>query len=198
MKDWIIRHRMPVFWALAALVHLGAFLWIRFQIPDETAGDEERYEIFKLVDIEEYTPPPPPPPDVPVTTVVNQSKAAEQIVETENIVLEDKAGSTPQLEPEYLPQHKISVIPAIPSAAILDRIIYPPVALRQGIEGIVYLELFIDETGQIRKIEVLRDPGYGFAEAAISALNGIVCSPAMANGTPVPVRFRYPVRFTLK
>ena len=70
-------------------------------------------------------------------------------------------------------------------------------AMKQGIEGVVYLELFIDEAGNIRQVNVLKDPGYGFAEAAVQALDGIVCKPALMNDKPVAVRFRYPVRFVL-
>ena len=35
-------------------------------------------------------------------------------------------------------------------------------------------------------------------EEALKALEGIVCKPAMANGKPCAVKFRYPVRFTVK
>ncbi|HNY21606.1 MAG TPA: energy transducer TonB [Treponemataceae bacterium] len=80
---------------------------------------------------------------------------------------------------------------------ILSRIEYPAMAMKQGIEGVVYLELFIDEAGLIRKISVLKDPGHGFAEAAIAAITGLRCKPASANGRPVAVRFRYPVRFAI-
>ncbi len=89
-------------------------------------------------------------------------------------------------------------MPEIPSREILSRIRYPALALRQEIEGVVYLELFIDGGGTIRMIRVLKDPGYGFAEAAVEALTGMRCKPALANGKPVAVRFRYPVRFTLQ
>jgi 4-diphosphocytidyl-2C-methyl-D-erythritol kinase len=91
----------------------------------------------------------------------------------------------------------ISVVPEIPTKSILSKIEYPKMAMKQGIEGVVYLELFIDENGNIRQVNVLKDPGYGFAEAAIAALDGIICKPALMNDKPVAVRFRYPVRFVL-
>ena len=47
-------------------------------------------------------------------------------------------------------------------------------------------------------MSVLKDPGFGFAEAAIKALAGLVCEPAQVEGRPVAVRYRYPVRFALK
>jgi outer membrane biosynthesis protein TonB len=42
------------------------------------------------------------------------------------------------------------LVPEIPSKEILSRITYPPIALKQGIEGVVYLELFIDADGRGR------------------------------------------------
>ncbi len=101
-------------------------------------------------------------------------------------------------EPDYLAQFKITEIPVIPVKDVLSKIVYPPLAAKQGIQSTVFLELFIDETGKVRKITVLKDPGNGFAEAAIAALGDIVCVPAKVDGHPVAVRYRYPVRFTLK
>ena len=101
-------------------------------------------------------------------------------------------------EPDYLAQFKITEIPVIPVKDVLSKIVYPPLAAKQGIQSTVFLELFIDETGKVRKITVLKDPGNGFAEAAIAALGDIVCGPAKIDGHPVAVRYRYPVRFTLK
>ena len=100
-------------------------------------------------------------------------------------------------EPDYLAQFKITEIPVIPVKDVLSKIVYT-LAAKQGIQSTVFLELFIDETGKVRKITVLKDPGNGFAEAAIAALGDIVCVPAKVDGHPVAVRFRYPVRFTLK
>lgn len=201
MKEWLIKNRMPVFLSLAVLIHLAAFIWIRFALPSAEIISETEYAILKLVDIEEYIPPPPPP-EQKITMVYNRPESSEQILEIEDAVVETDDSAydiveSPR-EPEYLPQHKISRIPEIPSKEILAKIVYPPMALRQGIEAVVYLELYIDNTGAIRRIQVLKDPGNGFAEAATAAIEGLRCTPAMANGKPVAVRFRYPVRFTLK
>lgn len=200
MKEWIVRHRMVFIFGIAAVLHVGALVYIRFALPDESGTAKEEYEILKLVDVEEYIPPPAAPAEN--TVVYNQPEASESVVETEKEIIEtsdSSYGTVPvEAEPVYFPQHKISVIPDIPTETILARIEYPPIALRQGLEGVVYLELFIDQAGKIRKISVLKDPGFGFAEAAVAAIDGVTCKPAMANGEPVAVRFRYPVRFSLK
>ncbi|MCI7577782.1 MAG: energy transducer TonB [Spirochaetia bacterium] len=154
--------------------------------------------MFKLVDVMEYAPPPPAPEEK-VIVMTQQTKAAEKIIETEEKIQEipDTTMAGDQ-EIDFLPQHKISSIPVIPTETILKRVEYPAMALQQGIEGVVYLELYIDQYGTIRKAVVLRDPGHGFAQAALKALEGLSCIPATANGQNVAVRFRYPVRFAIR
>ena len=181
----------PLLFSLVIVLHIVVLICVKFSISNAAPEEEKNAEIFKLVDVEEFVPPPPPPPIIQKKeVVVNSVKASENIQETEKEVVEVE-------DIDYVPQHKISVVPEIPTKAILSRIEYPKMAMKQGIEGVVYLELFIDESGNIRRINVLKDPGYGFAEAAIAALDGIVCKPALVNDKPVAVRFRYPVRFVL-
>lgn len=201
LKSWKV-----FIFSLAALVHLILILTITIQ----TGVKEKRKDtsVFKLVDVEEYIPPKPikeeevlqPPKKIePIEQieVVNQDDIAEDFVETEKDVVEVDVLTAP-VEIEYLLQHKISVAPGIPRDEILSRVIYPNLANRQKIEGVVYLELYIDSYGTIRDIKILKEPGYGLAKAAIDALSGIKCTPAMANGKPVAVRFRYSIRFKLK
>ena len=185
----------PLLLALVSAIHVIVLICVRFSIKTAVQEEEADAEIFKLVDVEEFVPPPPPPPVIEKKeVVVNSVKASENIQETEKEVVEVEE-APPEIE--YVPQHKISVVPEIPTKAILSKIEYPKMAMKQGIEGVVYLELFIDEAGNIRQVNVLKDPGYGFADAAVAALEGITCKPAMMNDKPVAVRFRYPVRFVL-
>ena len=186
----------PLLFGLVIAIHIIVLVCVRFSVKEAALEEEIDAEIFKLVDVEEFVPPPPPPPVIEKKeVVVNSVKASETIQETEKEVVEVE--EEVPVEIEYVPQHKISVIPEIPTKAILSKIEYPKMAMKQGIEGVVYLELFIDEAGNIRKVNVLKDPGYGFAEAAIAALDGIICKPALMNEKPVAVRFRYPIRFML-
>lgn len=184
----------PLLFAFALLLHLAAFYFINFTAKEEEIDtvDFREAEVFKLVDVQEFVPPPPAPVEKKeVVTVSNQPKASENFVETKEEVVVERE------EIVYLPQHKISSVPIIPSREVLSRIVYPPMALKQGIEAVVYLELFIDSNGFIKKIKVLKDPGHGFAQAAVKALEGVTCVPANANGKNCAVRYRYPVKFTL-
>ena len=204
LKSW----KIFVF-SIAIVIHVILILTITIS----TGKKENRKDntVFKMVDVKEYIPPEPvkeepaklPPPPKPIIPeeqieVVNQDDIAEDIIETEKEVVEVEIATAKEVEIEYLPQHKISDPPGIPTEDILKRVVYPTLANKQKIEGVVYLELYIDSTGEIRNIEILKDPGYGLAEAAIEAISGLSCTPALANGVPVAVRFRYPVRFKLK
>lgn len=173
-------------------ITIAFHLLLLFFVTVNTGEKEKREEntVFKMVDVEEYIPPPPKKEEV--VTIQKQEGPTEEVVEVEVEVVEVEG----PVDPVYQPQHKISAPPIIPD--IRSKIVYPTMANKQRIEGVVILELFIDAFGKIRKIEILKDPGYGFAEAATIALEGVVCTPAEANGVPVAVRFRYPVRFKLK
>ena len=151
--------------------------------------------IFKMVDVKEFIPPVEEKKELEekkeeVVEINKQEDIVEDIIETEKEIKE--------VEIDFLPQHKISELPVLPTDEIRNKIVYPPLANKQGIEGIVYLELYIDQRGELKNVVVLKDPGYGFADAALKAIEGIKCAPAKANGIPVAVRYRYPIRFTLK
>ncbi|MBN2545155.1 MAG: energy transducer TonB [Spirochaetes bacterium] len=171
--------------AVTILIHLALLVYIQFP-KGQKAGRTDN-SIFKIVDVSEYSKPEIKKENK--VEVSRQEKYIEEVIETDKEIKE--------LDIDYLPQHKISAMPVFPVNLIKSRTVYPPLANKQGIEGIVYLELYIDQSGKIRGIKVLKDPGFGFAEAAVKALSGIMCIPARSNGIPVAARIRYPIKFIL-
>jgi protein TonB len=201
-----------VIFAVVAAVHLALILFFVVRVKGEVLAGEEPVPVMKILDLQEEVPPPPPPPPVPVTdNPAAVETIAENMIETEEVP-EDQVlvppGSivTPGVprqgggEEEYLSMGSISVPPAFSDGDIRRNLVYPPIARRSGIEGLVYLELFIDSQGQVQRINILREdpPNRGFGEAAVTAFRGLGCKPAEANGRPVAVRYRYPVRFRLR
>lgn len=75
--------------------------------------------------------------------------------------------------------------------------IYPALARKRGREGTVLLRLHISQTGQLLQAEVLEDPGFGFADAALEAVHASSFSPGHRNGRPVSMKATLPIRFTL-
>jgi protein TonB len=202
--------------ALVAALHVFLLFFIVFTI-EVTAGTVEMpISVMKLADIDEEVPPPetpPPPHPLPpraASPVVEQEiveSIAETVIEVDNapVEIETSAAISSAAVPvryteEYLPQNKVSVLPQLDERDIRSRLLYPPIALRSGLEGIVYLELYIDRGGNVRRIVILKEnpPGRGFGEAAAKAFEGLSGKPAQANGETVSVRYRYPVRFQIK
>jgi protein TonB len=95
---------------------------------------------------------------------------------------------------------RITEEPVFQRDQICRNTIYPRIALNSGVEGTVYHELFIDAQGNIRDIWILNEnpADRGFGEAAKNAFNGIKVIPAKADGKNVAVRYRYPIRFTIR
>jgi len=159
--------------------------------------------VMRLVDVQEVLPPPPPPELPPEIPRITDEAIAEIMIETDEppppVIAPPRHHAFPE-QIEFLRLHQISVHPVLPEDEILARIVYPPIAQRSNIEGLVILELFIDRHGNVRDVRVLREdpPNRGFGEAAINAFRGISGKPAEANGEPVAVRFRYDLRFQLR
>jgi TonB family protein len=141
----------------------------------------------------------------------NKPAAAAEAGTEDGIVQEDQTGAgtggftgPPErsaAEDEYLPAHRLSELPKFPESKILAALVYPPIARRSGIQGWVMLELFVDRTGVIRRIDIVQEEpaGRGFGEAARAAFRDILCEqPATVNGQNVPARVSYPLNFKLR
>jgi protein TonB len=192
---------------IAALLHVLLLAFAVFTIQTAVSVREAvRADSMKLADIREEAPAPGEqslPPQA-------GNKPAENLVETgelESFDTED-AGDTGGMEDmgedsgesiDFLPMHSVSALPRFPEAEIRSRMVYPPIAQRAGIEGTVYLELFVDSQGLVRNISILKEdpPGRGFGEAAARIFQGMRREPGKINGRNTALRYRYPVRFSL-
>ncbi len=114
-------------------------------------------------------PPPPPPP-------------AEEAEETPIFVAYD--------EP---PQ------PIGGFAAIQQNLVYPEIARKAGVEGRVYVNVLIDEQGNVIDTKILKSLGNnGCDEAAVAAIRKAKWKPAKQRDKPVKVWVGIPVVFKLK
>jgi protein TonB len=76
---------------------------------------------------------------------------------------------------------------------------YPRQALRRGKEGVVILKLTLDKKGSLVNVQVIQDPGYGLAEAAVEAVKKSTFQPAKGRkGESVACRCLLPVKFVLR
>jgi len=81
--------------------------------------------------------------------------------------------------------------------AIAKNVHYPQAAKKERVEGVVYVEVFLDEKGNILRKRVVKGVRADLDKAAISALSGITFTPATVLGKPVKVRMAIPIRFRL-
>jgi protein TonB len=75
---------------------------------------------------------------------------------------------------------------------------YPDIAQRAGLEGTVYVKLWVDREGKVKKAVVLKSDAEVFNEAAIEAGKQWVFTPAQQQGKPVQVWVAVPFKFRLK
>jgi periplasmic protein TonB len=76
--------------------------------------------------------------------------------------------------------------------------VYPRVARRLEKEGRVVLKLLIDQSGNLRSVEVIEPASFGFTEAAVEAVRKSTFAPARRNGEGVLSWAVLPIRFRLE
>jgi protein TonB len=184
----------PIIFIIAAALHLLVIFFLVFNTERLVQEEGENARVMKLTDIDEL--PPPPDPEIPQVEEIAETMIETDIPPVQNVVA---AGSL-ITQDNYLPMHQLSSPPQFDANSIAADLVYPPIALRSGIEGRVILELFVDRTGTVQRITILReDPqDRGFGESAVKAFTGRKGVPATANGEPVSARYRYPVAFRIK
>jgi protein TonB len=78
------------------------------------------------------------------------------------------------------------------------RAVYPPMALRAGLESDVTLRIEVDPNGKVTKAEIIRGGGAGFDEEALRAVQQSRFEPAQRDGQNIPAEFTYVYRFRLQ
>jgi TonB family protein len=78
------------------------------------------------------------------------------------------------------------------------RAVYPPMALRMGMESDVTLKIEVDPDGKVTRAEITKSGGAGFDEEALKAVQQSRFAPAQKDGQNVPAAFTYVYRFRLQ
>jgi len=82
------------------------------------------------------------------------------------------------------------IIPIIP--------IYPDKAKKSGIEGTIYIQYFIDKTGNVTEAWVIKGiSNFGLDESALAAVRNSSWEPALQGGMKVGIWQTVPVKFEL-
>jgi TonB family protein len=78
---------------------------------------------------------------------------------------------------------------------------YPKIAMENGIEGIVLVEIQFDEKGEPKQTTIIKSLSKECDEAALKAMNHAVqdgFTPLLVDGKPVKFKIHMPVKFDLK
>jgi protein TonB len=140
-------------------------------------------------------------PSVPIPSE-DEELPADETIETEDWVLDENVlPPPPPVEQEdvftFIPYDQ----PPAPIGgyrAIHEKLVYPELAKRAGIEGQVIISALIDEDGNVIRTRVLKSLGSnGCDEAAETAIRAVKWNPAMQRDKPVKVWVSIPVEFKL-
>ena len=154
-------------------------------------------------------PPPEPPKEifgVTADSVTDQGGGvAVRVGNTLNKEMEKEYFDPSKIKPitgppkprrrRLVPVHELTKVPSFKKRVVPD---YPDEARRNEIEGVVELEVLIDEKGRVIKVRVRKSLGYGCDEAAIAAVRKALFNPALKGDRPVPTKIRIPFRFVLE
>jgi len=82
--------------------------------------------------------------------------------------------------------------------SIQEKVIYPEIAKRANVQGVVVVSATVDEKGNVSKTKIVKGIGAGCDEAAQIAVKKTKFKPARQNGTTVKVVVNIPVSFKLE
>ncbi|HEY6435781.1 MAG TPA: energy transducer TonB [Ignavibacteriaceae bacterium] len=195
-----------------SLIIALAILIVAFKFFPDLKGDgmklEGTQELFTVEDIQqtkqENRPPPPPKPPIPIEAPSDDVLEDIEIGDTEIDLNEEMEAPPPpkeekkvEEEPTYFVAVEEMPEPIGGIKAIQEKIVYPEIAKRAGVEGKVYILAFVDESGNVTKANILKGIGAGCDEAALNAVLKTKFKPGKQRGKPVNVQVSIPVIFKL-
>ena len=134
--------------------------------------------------------PPPPRVKLPVEAE-NENEVEEETIPVTIFTDDGKVPGVDFAPPVFVP-YEIPPKPLNLDKANFD---YPGVF---QIEGTVFLELWIDKEGDVRKVILVKSLHPVFDKVAIEGARKLKFSPAIQRDKPVAVRYSFPVRFKLE
>lgn len=168
-------------------------------------------ELISSEDVEhtkqEAAPPPPPKPPIPIEAPSDD--VLEDIEISESELDENATVSAPppppvkkeeveDAEPVFFIAVEEMPEPIGGIGAIQEKIVYPEIAKRAGVQGRVFVKAFVNEGGDVNKVELIRGIGAGCDEAAMEAVKTTRFKPGKQRGKPVKVQVTVPVLFKLQ
>lgn len=157
-------------------------------------------EVIQTKQIE--TPPPPPRPPVPIE-VPDDEIIEDEIIELDSeLDFGDELLLPPPPPPKDTEPEFFVVVEQMPQlrggiGQLQQKVRYPEMARRAGIEGRVTIQFIVNEQGQVENPRVIRGIGGGCDEEALRVVSQAKFVPGLQRGRPVRVQFSLPIVFRL-
>jgi protein TonB len=183
--------------------------------PPPSIGEEQKQEQLEapppLKSTIKFTPPVVKPDEQvkdEYIPTVDELKEVDPGMKTEEgvqggvdyslIEVEEKVVEKKEEAPTYFVAVEEMPEPIGGIGAIQQLIEYPEIAKRAGVEGKVYVLAFVDESGNVTNVKLIKGIGAGCDEAALDAVRKTKFKPGKQRGTPVKVQVSIPIVFKLQ
>jgi protein TonB len=210
-----VKRQLIIFYAVALAFHAVVLFYLKPPAPKQPKIFNETY-----VDVTLTTPPQPQPETKPIVVPPPQPK-----VETPLPKPEEKPQLPPPPKPEMtIPEPKPQPAPPPPAPkpvvvrppqpkppteeyvavtqpnfAVQATHVYPPEAARRHQQGTVVLILYINGSGTLDKVEIVKSSGFPLLdEAAIREMKLSKFQPAMDGAIPIRSRAQASVTYRLE
>ena len=180
---------------------------VELKLEEESNEPEVPQEMIEQKNENESQKPDLPPPqtpdfiDAPLLIEENKNSPEKDASQLITIIPEKQLPPKEKIvvneEPVYFVAVEEMPEPIGGISRIQEKIVYPELAKRAGIEGKVLVLAFVDESGNVTKAEVIKGIGLGCDEAAINAILQTKFKPGQQRGKPVKVQITIPVTFKL-
>ncbi len=196
-----LKRQYPLHIRIGFLITLVLMILGFIFIPDIKGGTYEP-KVTKAMKVDKLPPqlqnivkpPPPAKPKMPVAAKSDDEVEAETIEKTDFTGLEKKEADVGFRPPKFV---AYEVAPQPLNQKIMYSV-YPEVAKKLGIEGTLFLELWIDTNGKVRNVIITKALYPAIDKAAKEKAYQLKFKPAMQRDKPVAVRLSYPVTFKLE
>lgn len=113
------------------------------------------------------------------------------------LITENKGNTLLPGEDQYMIAVEKAPSPVGGLESIIKKVSYPDMAIKTRTEGKVYLLAFVNESGEVDDVKVVKGIGAGCDEAAISAVKRTKFSPGVDKGVNVKTKLALAIQFKI-
>jgi len=143
---------------------------------------------------------PVPVPDAEVSaeqTIATQQEMSQQVAPVSEVGGDGNVQIQQDIRIDDEPP--ADVVPVEKEPVVVKKVEpkYPELAMRAGLEGKVWVKIWVDKEGKPKQVIVLKSDAEIFNEPAVEAAKQFIFTPAYMNNGPVAVWVSVPFKFKL-